>query len=102
MIGTTVASYRIVHFQHHRALGTIDDSEHTYFFPLNLWFVIKTLFGLRVLEVIFARKAVVDGTQKTAKNKEKTVKGSVIAPLVALLVHGGFVVATFLLGIWWR
>jgi fatty acid desaturase len=101
MIGTTVASYRIVHFQHHRALGTVDDSEHTYFFPLNLWFVIKTLFGLRVLEVLFTRKAIVDNSHKAIKTKEKAAKASMAPPLVALLVHGGIIVVTYLLGFWW-
>ena len=48
IVGTSVAQYRIVHFQHHRALGTIDDSEITFFFPLNLGFLVRTLFGLRL------------------------------------------------------
>jgi Fatty acid desaturase len=30
-----VKDYRKVHFQHHRALGTVSDSEISYFFPLN-------------------------------------------------------------------
>ena len=58
LAGLEVASYRKVHFQHHRALGTIDDSEHSYFFPLNLVFVAKGLFGLRALEVVLARRVV--------------------------------------------
>ena len=37
--GAPVAQYRKVHFQHHRALGTVADSEHSYFFPLNLLFI---------------------------------------------------------------
>src|SRR5262249_51809921 len=36
MIGTTVAAYRTIHFQHHRDLGRTTDTESTYFFPLNL------------------------------------------------------------------
>ncbi|MBR1071131.1 fatty acid desaturase [Bradyrhizobium liaoningense] len=35
MIGTSVQQYRITHFQHHRALGKIDDSESTYFSSLR-------------------------------------------------------------------
>lgn len=94
MIGTTVAAYRKVHFEHHRALGTVDDSESTYFFPLNLLFFAKTLFGLRVIEVLLARKGIVEEKTKT---KEKLS----LAPLVAVAVHGGFVAITFLLGFWW-
>jgi fatty acid desaturase len=100
MVGTTVADYRTVHFQHHRSLGTTDDSEHTYFFPLNVLFVIKGLLGLRAIEVIFARKAIVDDTSQ--KKPAKTGGAKIpLAPLIALLIHGGFVVVAFLLGYWW-
>jgi hypothetical protein len=40
-----VRDYRKVHFQHHRALGTVDDSEISYFFPLNLMFFVKGVFA---------------------------------------------------------
>nr|WP_153667270.1 fatty acid desaturase [Phyllobacterium sp. SYP-B3895] len=99
MIGTTVAAYRKVHFEHHRALGTIDDSESTYFFPLNLLFIVKGLFGLRAVEVILARRKIVDNVER--KQKKPAKDGSKIAPLTALAVHGGIVVIAFLLGFWW-
>jgi fatty acid desaturase len=56
LIGTSVESYRVVHFQHHRALGTTNDSEFTYFFPLNFVFLSKALLGIRALEVLIARR----------------------------------------------
>ncbi|EJL58066.1 fatty acid desaturase [Rhizobium sp. CF122] len=94
MIGTTVSAYRKVHFEHHRALGSVDDSESTYFFPLNLVFFARALFGLRVIEVLLARKGIVE---KKTKTKEKLS----LAPLVAIAVHGGFIAISFLLGLWW-
>jgi fatty acid desaturase len=57
MIGTSVQKYRIVHFQHHRALGSVEDSEMTYFFPLNLLFIAKGLLGVRVWQVLASRNA---------------------------------------------
>ena len=60
MIGSSVQKYRIVHFQHHRELGNVNDSEVTYFFPLNLMFIAKGLFGIRVLEVLSSRKTTQD------------------------------------------
>jgi fatty acid desaturase len=45
-----VRDYRVVHFQHHRALGTVEDSEISYFFSVDLVFVMKGLFGIRALE----------------------------------------------------
>jgi len=47
LTGIDVKRYRKVHFQHHRALGTTADSEHSYFFPLNLMFLAKGLLGVR-------------------------------------------------------
>ena len=52
LIGTTIGAYRPVHFQHHRQLGTTSDTEFTYFFPLNLIFLLKTLFGIRAIQVL--------------------------------------------------
>ncbi|MDP3897353.1 MAG: fatty acid desaturase [Mesorhizobium sp.] len=104
MVGTTVAAYRKVHFQHHRALGTPEDSEHTYFFPLNLMFFIKGLLGIRAMEVIFARKAIVDGTGATkAKDAPEKAAGPGFnaALLLAPLAHGGIVMAAYLAGLWW-
>jgi fatty acid desaturase len=60
IVGTSVQRYRKVHFQHHRALGMIDDSEHTYFFPLNLLFIVKGLVGWRVVEVLTSRRRYLD------------------------------------------
>ena len=55
IIGTSVKNYRKVHFQHHRALGTVEDSEHSYFFPLNLVFIAKTMLAIRAVEVLLTR-----------------------------------------------
>jgi fatty acid desaturase len=103
MIGTSVAAYRKVHFHHHRALGTTDDSEHTYFFPLNVMFVIKALFGIRALEVIISRMAI--GKKKVSepagrqRDFSRPSKKWII--LLGPLVHGGIVVTSALSGYWW-
>jgi fatty acid desaturase len=66
IIGTSVSQYRLIHFRHHRALGTTFDSEHTYFFPLNFWFIIKSITGIRALEVLVHRQKIhVHETQNT-------------------------------------
>jgi fatty acid desaturase len=59
IIGTDIASYRVVHWQHHRKIGQVEDSEFTYFFPLNLAFLIRCAFGIRVIEVLVARARIV-------------------------------------------
>ncbi len=69
LVGIDVRSYRKVHFQHHRALGTMHDSEHTYFFPLNLLFVIKGLTGWRVVEVLMSRRRFLDQIKSPTRDK---------------------------------
>jgi fatty acid desaturase len=101
MAGTSVASYRQVHFQHHRAIGTVDDSERTYFFPLNLMFVAKGLLGIRAVEVVFARKAIVDRATKAQTPKRGAGGGIATPQLIAVLVHGGIAVVALVLGLWW-
>src|SRR5262249_5477479 len=55
MIGTTVAAYRTIHFQHHRDLGRTTDTESTYFFPLNLVFLLKAALGILAAQVVINR-----------------------------------------------
>ncbi len=101
MIGTSVAQYRIVHFQHHRALGTTNDSEMTYFFPLNLGFVVKTLLGLRAFEVILMRYRLVARakaqTQSAATKTDSGRKrqGMMIA---GLAMHGAITFGLYAIG----
>jgi fatty acid desaturase len=93
IVGTSVQQYRIVHFQHHRALGKVDDSEFTYFSPLNPVFILKSLFGVRVAEVLRARK----GVAKTARS----ANAGKYFGLFGVLVHAVIVVASFLTGHLW-
>lgn len=87
MIGTSVQQYRITHFQHHRALGKVDDSESTYFSALNLAFLIKALFGVRVMEVLRSR------TELEAKAK-RVDRGTWVRPM-GLLAHIAIVTISF-------
>lgn len=93
MIGSSVQKYRVVHFQHHRELGNVDDSEMTYFFPLNLLFFIKGLFGIRVLEVLSSRRAAQARTSAQQKGKYVGIAG--------LIAHALILVATFVVGSIW-
>lgn len=94
MVGTSVQQYRIVHFQHHRALGRVDDSEMSYFFPLNIRFLAKGLFGVRVIEVLLVRRSVSSGSSRSSKN-------GLAVGLVGVGVHGAIVVGSFLFGYPW-
>ncbi|KJC34388.1 fatty acid desaturase [Bradyrhizobium sp. LTSP849] len=89
MVGTSVKSYRPFHFQHHRALGQKDDSEMSYFFPLNLLFIFKSLFGLRSIEVLSKRR--------TSTGKARTTRETFLL-LIGILVHATIVGASFWFG----
>lgn len=94
MIGSSVQKYRVVHFQHHRELGNVNDSEVTYFFPLNLLFIVKGLFGIRVLEVLSSRKV----TQERATTQHGRSRYVGLAGLIAHLL---ILMATYVLGSVW-
>lgn len=83
MVGTSVQLYRSVHFQHHRALGQIDDSEMTYFFPLNLLFIINGLFGVRAIRVL-SRRRVTSGRARTTRDKSMALCGVFLHAMVVL------------------
>jgi fatty acid desaturase len=97
LIGTTIKAYRPVHFQHHRQLGTTSDTEFTYFFPHNLLFLVKALFGIRAIEVLLFRQA---NTERTASVAAKD-KGDVLWLLAGVTVHSAIVAISIYLGWWW-
>jgi fatty acid desaturase len=95
MIGTSVQKYRIIHFQHHRALGSVGDSEMTYFFPLNLVFIIKGVLGIRVFEVLASRK-----TLQAKKEPIRDERGKYVG-LAGLAAHIVILAATYIFGSVW-
>jgi fatty acid desaturase len=99
LAGLDVKRYRRVHFQHHRALGMIDDSENSYFFPLNVVFLLKGLFGIRVVEVLLARDEIAQG--KGTEGESDAPSLGVHPSLVAAAVfHASVCVVLLLLGYW--
>jgi fatty acid desaturase len=99
LIGTTVAAYRTVHFQHHRDLGTTKDTEFTYFFPLNLVFLAKAAFGVRAIEVAVSR-ATETNLNKPA-NDRKLTNVSVRSILIGISVYGAIIAGSLAMGWWW-
>jgi fatty acid desaturase len=52
LFGSSISTYRKIHFQHHRALGTTQDSENSYFDPLRIRYLVEGLFGLKVIRTL--------------------------------------------------
>jgi fatty acid desaturase len=47
MYARSIGSYRKIHFQHHRSLGTTMDSENSYFDALGFGYLAAGIFGLK-------------------------------------------------------
>jgi fatty acid desaturase len=56
LTGTSIKEYRTIHFEHHKKLGKVTDTENSYFNNLSPLFLIKTLLGVRALEVLLSRE----------------------------------------------
>lgn len=78
-------------------MGTTTDTEFTYFFPLNLLFLLKTLFGIRAIEVLLFRRA---STERTAAVAAKD-RGDLLWLLAGVTVHSAIVAISVYLGWWW-
>ncbi|HLW92615.1 MAG TPA: fatty acid desaturase [Roseiarcus sp.] len=102
LAGQEVKAYRQIHFPHHRLIGTVDDTEHTYFFPLNLIFIAKSLLGIRALEVMRSRNQFADqAAQKRREPIERPEGPRIHAPLVfGLLFHLLIVASMLYAGLW--
>ena len=97
IVGVDISSYRPIHFDHHRHLGTTRDPERTYFDSLTWGFIVESLLGIRVLKVISARKdnngghCLNDGVKAAAAGRTMLVFGSLVnLGLLSLLWAGGF------------
>lgn len=55
-VGTDIAEYRRIHWEHHRLLGQVTDTERSYFSPLGWRFLLETLFLVAALRVMVNRR----------------------------------------------
>lgn len=91
LFGSSIQQYRKVHFQHHRALGTTEDSESSYFDPLRVRYLVAGLTGLKVLRTL-RRYHQVESAKNADEQKRpdrSRLKWSVLAASVSLAVTSG-------------
>jgi len=91
-VGMDVASYRPIHFDHHRFLGSPDDTEISYFDPLNIRYFVESLLGIKVLRVMRHRSRVLreKAVSKSWRGRLVFAYGVVLnAALVLSLVRAG-------------
>ena len=97
MIATRVDAWRPHHFEHHRSLGTIRDTETTYFEPLGVAAMLKSLSGVRAVQALSAYFRRMSGARRPAAASTRAphlYRGLV----VAVATHGLIVMALWSLG----
>lgn len=74
-----VEFYRCIHFAHHRLLGTNGDTENSYFQPLSPRFLLYSVSGQRVAQVLLSRtrtQSVFIAQQDRAKHRRFFLMGA--------------------------
>lgn len=56
LFGQNIKDYRPIHWGHHRLHGEPNDPEHAYFDPLNIKFLVESIFGIYPVKVLKDRK----------------------------------------------
>ncbi|MBL8896663.1 MAG: fatty acid desaturase [Planctomycetes bacterium] len=99
-LGVDIRSYRPIHWEHHRHLGTTRDTERSYFESLSLRFVVEALTGIRVLRVLAGRRralasAPAKGEERAARSRHQPFTAAVLnlALLALLVLSGNYAVA---------
>ncbi len=85
-VGTSVAEYRTVHWEHHRHLGTTADPERSYFQAPTLRFLIECITGIHLLRI---------ATERSKHNSSLSVYKS-----AAFLLHAAILTGCILAGYW--
>jgi len=98
LIGQGIKNYRIVHWQHHVALGTTDDTERSYFESLDLRFFIYSLTGISALQFLSNRNKFVESKKESTAvlNKEKYSQ-----LFIALAFHITILISLYFLAQYW-
>lgn len=86
-VATDIGEYRRIHWDHHRLLGQVTDTERSYFSPLGWRFLLETLFLVAPLRVILNRRRALERGRGAAPRRAPGA-GMIVA---AALVHGAIV-----------
>lgn len=93
-VGMDVARYRPIHWDHHRFLGSPDDTEISYFDPLNVRFLVESLLGIKALRVLRHRASV------QAERNDPTTPRTRVVFGYGLLLNGGLLLLLVTRGLW--
>jgi fatty acid desaturase len=98
LYASSIALYRKIHFQHHRALGTTMDSENSYFDPLRVRYLVQGLMGLKVLRTL-RRYREVEREEKQEVSRDAG-RSRLVWLGVAAAVNAAIVIGLAVAGLW--
>ncbi len=97
-VGQDIASYRKVHFPHHKHHGETGDTERSYFEPLTLRFIVESLTGIHVLRVLRSRETHLGGAGDEETRSRSPMRFLMLA--AGLLLNGAIVLVALRTGNW--
>lgn len=97
LYGLSIFSYREIHFQHHRALGTTMDSENSYFDPLRVRYLVAGLLGIKALRTLRRYGEVED---RRARSGQASTGNRPLWVLIAVAAHLLIIGGSAALGAW--
>lgn len=103
LVGQEISVYRPIHLMHHRYLGTVEDTEHSYFDALTWKYILESMTGIRVLKVLTSREKVMQAKEQTQQRKLSNVNSQLLlgALLNAVIVLGSLWMSWYVLALSW-
>lgn len=95
LIGQSIQYYRIVHWEHHKSLGTTTDTERSYFESPGFKFMLASVTGIRAIKLLllrnnFVTKDIEKFTRQIKSISRKQLLFSIVFHLVILTVMAFF------------
>lgn len=90
IVGQDIKKYRPIHWDHHRHIGSPEDTEISYFDPLNIKLLVTSLLGIRAIKVVAHRKKI---AHENPKAKSTTSPNAVPFTLLGGLLFNGLLLA---------
>lgn len=96
VVGQDIRDYRAFHFEHHRKLGTPEDTERSYFDSVDLRFAVRALTGSKLLEAMRLRNEFRKRSQPSDRDRLRIV----LALMMAAVLNAVVVLTAAASGIW--
>ncbi len=90
IVGQDITVYRPIHLMHHRFLGSVNDTERSYFDALTWKYILESLTGIRVLKVLGAREKIMKSKNESKANQKSNINLQLFIGFVTNALIVGF------------